>query len=187
MIREHDAHFTGLYVAQCARRGAWTTGTGTTAATVNTGADAAPSGRASADAAPGNQTVSAAAAQAARQAMPAAAIADGPIPLERDVLAGVLKALALHRRVAWAHRMNVGAFTNGAGQFVRVGFVGCPDIIGQLVTGEFLAVECKRPGGKPTADQAAFLGRVQRAGGVAFVAWAVDDVARGLAQGPEAA
>ena len=31
---------------------------------------------------------------------------------ESAVLAAVLKALALHPRVAWAHRVNVGAFRN---------------------------------------------------------------------------
>ena len=107
--------------------------------------------------------------------------AAAPIPYERDVLAGCLKALALHRRVAWAHRMNVGGMVNAAGQHVRFGFNGCSDIVGQLVTGEFLAIECKRPGERPTDDQVAFLGRVQRAGGVAFVAWSIDDIARGLA------
>lgn len=105
---------------------------------------------------------------------------------ESAVLAAVLKALALHPRVAWAHRMNVGAFRNPQGQYVRVGFAGCSDIIGQTVDGRFLAVEVKRPGGKPTAEQIAFLGRVSRAGGVAFVAWSVDDVARGLSTGDAA-
>lgn len=102
-----------------------------------------------------------------------------PKPLEAAVLKAVLRALALHPRVAWAHRMNVGAFRDGD-RYVRVGFVGCSDIIGQTTDGRFLAVEVKRPGGKPTEAQVEFLGRVQRAGGVAFVAWSVDDVARGL-------
>lgn len=107
-------------------------------------------------------------------------------PLERAVLAAVIKALALHPRVAWAHRLNVGAFRDGD-RFIRVGFVGCSDIIGQMTDGRFLAVEVKRPGGKPTEAQVEFLGRVARAGGVAFVAWGVDDVRRGLADEPDAA
>jgi len=63
---------------------------------------------------------------------------------------------------------------------VRFGFKGCADIIGQLVTGHFLAVECKRPGEQPTADQTGFIDRVRKAGGVAFVAWSVDDVISNL-------
>lgn len=99
-------------------------------------------------------------------------------PLERDVLRGVLEALALHPAVAWAVRMNVGAFENAAGRHVRVGFVGCSDVIGQLRDGRFLAVEVKRPGGKLTEAQFAFLGRVINNGGVGFVAFEVADVMR---------
>ena len=99
-------------------------------------------------------------------------------PLERTVLRAVLSALAIHPSVAWAVRMNVGAFNNGAGNYVRVGFVGCADVIGQLRDGRFLAVEVKRPGGKVTDDQAAFLARVTKYGGVGFVAFGVDDVMR---------
>lgn len=97
-------------------------------------------------------------------------------PLERTVLRAVLSALAIHPSVAWAVRMNVGAFNNGAGNYVRVGFVGCSDVIGQLRDGRFLAVEVKRPGGKVTDDQSAFLDRVATHGGVGFVAYGVDDV-----------
>lgn len=101
-------------------------------------------------------------------------------PLEAAVLKAVIRALALHPRVAWAHRMNVGAFRD-ADRFVRVGFKGCSDIIGQTTDGRFLAVEVKRPGGKPTPDQTDFIDRVNSAGGVAFVARSVDDVYEGLA------
>lgn len=101
-------------------------------------------------------------------------------PSERHVLAAVIRALALHPKVAWAHRMNVGAFKDGD-RFVRFGFRGCSDIMGQMKDGRFLAVECKRPGGKLTEYQLGFLVRVQNNGGVAFVARSVDDVMKGLA------
>ena len=121
-----------------------------------------------------------AAASPPRDGRPAdAASKPSPKPLEAAVLKAVIKALALHPRVAWAHRMNVGAFRDGD-RYVRVGFVGCSDIIGQTTDGRFLAVEVKRPGGKTTDAQMEFLGRVQRAGGIAFVAWSVDDVGKGL-------
>ena len=102
------------------------------------------------------------------------------IPRERDVLQAVLAALRAHPRVAWVERMNVGAFKNANGQFVRVGFVGCADILGQLRDGRFLAVEVKRPGSKPTHEQVEFLGRVHRGNGVAFVAWSADDARKAL-------
>ena len=133
-------------------------------------------------------------ADAATDPLPRAIAVDGPTlpkaarnaaskppnrPLEAAVLKAVIRTLALHPRVSWAHRMNVGAFRDG-NRYVRVGFVGCSDLLGQTTDGRFLAVEVKRPGGRPTTEQIEFLGRVQRAGGVAFVAWSVDDVARGL-------
>ena len=50
------------------------------------------------------------------------------------------------------------------------------DIIGQLTDGRFLAIEVKRPSGKVTDEQAAFIGMVQNSNGVAFVARSVADV-----------
>ena len=106
---------------------------------------------------------------------------DKPVPLERDVLAAVLEALKFCGKVAWFQRMNTGGITNPNGQYVRFGFPGCADILGQMTDGRLLAIEVKRPGAVPTEEQQAFLGRVQRANGVAFVAWSVEDVARGVA------
>jgi hypothetical protein len=103
-----------------------------------------------------------------------------PEPKEADVLSAVLTALAMHPRVAWAHRFNVGAGKlvrkNGASQWMKFGFPGCPDILGQLRTGELLAVEVKRPSGKESPEQVAFLDCVRANGGVAVVARSVDDL-----------
>lgn len=107
-----------------------------------------------------------------------------PVPLERDVLAASLKLLKLHPKIAWAERMNVGKFkvVDAHGErWIRAAFKGCSDIIGQLRSGAFLAVETKRPGEHPTPEQQAFLEHVKRHGGVAFVARSIDDVTRALA------
>ena len=89
-------------------------------------------------------------------------------PLERDVLRAVLHLLRVHPLVAWASRINSGAVENANGQFVRFNQIaGCSDIIGQMKTGHFLAVECKRPGQKPTEPQMLFLRQVQQYGGCA--------------------
>ena len=69
---------------------------------------------------------------------------------------------------------------SGVSQYMRWGFPGCPDILGQMQTGQVLAVECKRPSGKTTPEQELFLGLVKRHGGVAVLARSVDDVRQAL-------
>jgi hypothetical protein len=92
------------------------------------------------------------------------------------VLSAVLQFLLFHPLVAWAERMNSGAMALD-GRYVRFGFVGCPDVLGQLKDGRFLAVECKAEGGSLTKAQSTFLARVERFGGVSGVARSVDDAA----------
>lgn len=110
---------------------------------------------------------------------------------ERDVLAAVLELLQRHPRVAWCRRFNSGVtkYRDGAGaeRWVRYGFPGCPDVLGQLrpmppnPIGALLAIEVKSDTGRPTPEQQAVLETINAAGGVAFVARSVDDVMRGLA------
>jgi hypothetical protein len=97
-------------------------------------------------------------------------------PREQDLVNACLQLLKLRGVFAW--RNNSGAFVLGEGKgrrFFRAGLVGGSDILGVLhPTGQLLAVEVKRPGGKPTPQQQAFLDAVRAAGGVAAV---VRDVA----------
>jgi hypothetical protein len=60
---------------------------------------------------------------------------------------------------------------------------GVSDIIGILPKGiagsdggRFLAIEVKRPGGKVSPHQEQFIERVNRIGGLGFVAYSVEDV-----------
>lgn len=94
------------------------------------------------------------------------------------MLAGVLSLLKWHPNVAWAARMNTGAVTLDAARFVRFGFKGCSDVIGQMKDGRFLAIEVKRPGGKATANQQEFLRKVAANGGVSGVADSIEAAQR---------
>lgn len=98
---------------------------------------------------------------------------------EAAALVEVLKALETHNAVAWVHRMNSGAFRIGK-RFVRFGWPGCPDLLGQLKDGRLLGVEVKAPKGKLRPEQAVFLERIRLAGGVAFMARDCLDVLREL-------
>lgn len=108
-----------------------------------------------------------------------------PEPKEAQVLQAVLRALELHPAVAKVWRMNTGAgkFTRGAGvsQFMRFGFPGSPDIYGYMKDGRAIYCEVKRPSGKVSDEQAAFIESAQQSGCVAFVARGVDCVNQFLA------
>jgi hypothetical protein len=99
--------------------------------------------------------------------------------LEGNALIEVLRALKSHSSVAWCQRLNTGALRVGA-RFVRFGWTGASDIIGQLSDGRFLAVEVKSPAGRPTPEQSAFISQINSNGGVAFVARNCADVFREL-------
>lgn len=94
---------------------------------------------------------------------------------EAAALVEVLKALRAHPAVSWAERMNSGAVRVG-GRFIRFGWKGCPDLLGQLKDGRLLGVEVKADKGKLRPEQAVFLERIRGAGGVAFVARNCNDV-----------
>jgi hypothetical protein len=98
---------------------------------------------------------------------------------EAGALREVLQALTAHPAVAWCERMNSGAARIG-NRFVRFGWKGCPDVIGQLRDGRFIGVEVKSAKGKLRLEQAVFLERIRCAGGVAFMARDCRDVLREL-------
>lgn len=96
---------------------------------------------------------------------------------EAQVLNAVLGLLRRHPAVAWAQRMNVAAFETDD-RYVRCGWVGASDVIGQMRDGRFLAVEVKRErGGVVSEAQQAFLDLVRRFGGVAGVVRSADEAA----------
>lgn len=110
------------------------------------------------------------------------------VPLERDIQAAILRYLAWDNRVAWVRRFNTGAHviedTKKDGtptrRQVKYGFPGCADLLGQLVTGHLLAIECKRPGGRKRLEQREFLAQVRAAGGLGIFATSIDEVRAAL-------
>ena len=101
---------------------------------------------------------------------------------EAAALVEVLKAVRTHSLVAWAERKNSGA-AKVEGRFIRFGWPGCPDVLGQMKDGRLLGVEVKGPTGKLRPAQVAFLEAINKAGGVAFVARDCRDVWRELGKG----
>lgn len=98
---------------------------------------------------------------------------------EAAALSEVLKALRAHPAVVWCERMNSGAAKIG-NRFIRFGFTGCPDVLGQLRDGRLLGVEVKSHNGKLSTQQSVFIERIKSAGGVAFLARNCNDVFKNL-------
>lgn len=95
------------------------------------------------------------------------------------LVAAVVERLNVMREVAWCHKFNTGHLRSPDGKrVIRFAFVGCADILGQMASGEFLAIECKVGKDKPTDDQRAFLERVDRSGGCAGCVYTTDQAVR---------
>ena len=99
---------------------------------------------------------------------------------ESDVLKATLGTLSVHPRVAWAARINSGAF-EVEGRYIESAFRGCSDVLGMLKGGRLLAVECKSTRGALSADQEAFGAAVAGNGGLFVVARSIDDVMAAIA------
>lgn len=97
---------------------------------------------------------------------------------EQNVLNAVMAALRLHPKVAWVARVNSGAYKTPDGRFIRFGFPGCPDILGQMKDGRILMIECKSEVGRATEEQQAVITRVIANNGVAGVVRSVEDALR---------
>ena len=101
-------------------------------------------------------------------------------PTEHQVQTAILRYLEVSPRVAWDRHNNTGAVKipapSGKDRFVRYGFPGCSDIIGQLTDGRFLAIEVKSKTGRATEAQSEFLAMVATNGGVSVLARSIDDV-----------
>jgi len=94
---------------------------------------------------------------------------------EATVLTEVLKALRAHPEVIWCERMNSGVTRMGS-RYIRFGWRGCPDVLGQLKGGRLLGVEVKSRTGHLSKEQLDFLEQIRSGGGVAFIARGIQDV-----------
>ena len=94
--------------------------------------------------------------------------------LNRAIL-GYLQTIGVF---AW--RCNSGALKNADGVWVKYGRKGMADILGILPGGKLLAIEAKVGRAMPTKEQRAFLDEVRVNGGVAILAYTLDDVIREL-------
>lgn len=97
---------------------------------------------------------------------------------EKDLVNAILDWLALHG--AWAFRANSGVIPvegeNGKRRMFRGAPAGTPDIIGIWPGGLGFGIECKIGDNKPTKLQSQKLNQIRACGGIAIVAYSIEDV-----------
>ena len=99
--------------------------------------------------------------------------------LEQDIQKQILNWLRWKGIPCYKHQ-NAG-IRKPDGSYIPTHTRGVSDIIGCLPkTGRFLAIEVKRPGGKPTPEQQQFIDTINAAGGLAFVARTIEEVERNI-------
>ena len=97
-------------------------------------------------------------------------------PLEKDIQGAIIQAFAM------VHRIQLDPIDAGGAKFRSNGAGGCsgiprgfPDLLGAFPPhGTLLSIEVKRPGFRPSKDQADFLARRIKEGGIAFWADSVE-------------
>lgn len=86
----------------------------------------------------------------------------------------------LNYRGHFVQRTNSGALPitapSGRTRFIRLAGAGTSDITGCSKDGKFLAIEAKIKPNKPTELQEAYLEEIRKRGGIARVAYSLDDV-----------
>jgi len=88
-----------------------------------------------------------------------------------------LEFLGFHPMVAWVHTTTSGTMKR-RGSWIKVGYPGMGDIIGQLRDGRLLSVECKTPGNVPDKIQYDFINMVNDNGGLALWCDSVEMLAK---------
>ena len=97
-------------------------------------------------------------------------------PTESQIQKAILDWLAYKNIPAW--RNNTGMIILGGEKkrAIRMGVKGISDILGCLPDGRILCVEVKTKKGKLTPEQEAFIEKINKLGGNAFVARSIKDV-----------
>ncbi len=95
---------------------------------------------------------------------------------EQDIQKSIIDYLRLKKYVIIKHHSTGFTVREGKSVAFRYGEKGVSDLIACAPWMQFWAIEVKRKYGKPTEDQLDFIARVNKNGGVAFVAYSIDDV-----------
>jgi len=99
---------------------------------------------------------------------------------EKEIQAAILDYLNLNGH--FCYRQNTGAVISeykGKKRFFRFGVKGASDITGISKDGKRIDIEVKAGYNKPSMDQQIYLDSMKKRGGIAIVAYCLDDVIKG--------
>lgn len=95
---------------------------------------------------------------------------------EQEIQKDIIDYLRLKGYVVIKHHSTASTVREGKVVFFANGQKGVADILSCSPTGTFTAIEVKKPGGKPTAEQIEFIENIKERGGVAFIAYSFEEV-----------
>ena len=101
---------------------------------------------------------------------------------ENAVTSEILEYLQWKGIYCWKNK-NIATFDPKTNRFRRLGkyeIRGVSDILGIMKNGKMLAIECKTGYNKASDVQKEFIDNINKAGGIAFVAYGIDDVKKYL-------
>jgi|SRR5579872_2540524 len=99
-----------------------------------------------------------------------------PQSSEHQIQQAILQYLKVRGIFAWRNN-TIGVWDSKLGIYRKNTTIkGVSDILGILPTGRFLAIEVKRKGGIVSDEQLEFNYTINKNGGLAFVAYSIDDV-----------
>lgn len=97
--------------------------------------------------------------------------------LEQDIQKSIIDYLRIKKYVVFKANSTQFGIRDGKAFAFASTQKGVSDIIACSTKGSFVAIECKKPGGKkPTPEQLDFLAQVKANGGIGIVAYSLDDV-----------
>lgn len=96
---------------------------------------------------------------------------------EQDIQKAIIDYLKIKKFIVFKHR-NVGIYKKSTGKYIPLSFgeKGISDVIACSPQGTFVAIEVKKPKGKPTPEQTDFLKRIRKNGGIGIFAYSLDNV-----------
>src|SRR3990167_7357363 len=97
-------------------------------------------------------------------------------PSEQEIQKSILEYLRIKKIVCFKHHSTGSTIRDGKAVFFAHSEKGISDIIGCTKEGRFIAIEVKKPGGRPSPEQLEFIEMVNKQGGIAFIAYSIQDV-----------